>query len=127
MDPTFSAWLQAARDQRSWTLKYLAALTGVSAGYLGQLERRPRLRPSPEVIRRIAQAFKTPVAEVAGLVPIPPPCSPPPSLDEWLTHLHGVGESLSPAQRAAVLRYARRLHGPHPRSAPRKAAGARIG
>lgn len=51
------------RAERKWTLEHLADLTGLSRGFLSQLETGKR-RPSAQTLDLLSEIFKLPVAAI---------------------------------------------------------------
>ncbi|MBQ9416814.1 MAG: helix-turn-helix domain-containing protein [Clostridia bacterium] len=52
------------RKERKWTQAYLASLTGIKAGELSDYEQQG-LCPAPTAVRKLAQTFGVPEAELA--------------------------------------------------------------
>ncbi|MBI4219537.1 MAG: helix-turn-helix transcriptional regulator [Chloroflexi bacterium] len=69
------------------SLNQLAAKSGVAKGYLWRIEnsasQRKEVRPSAEILHRIAQALGTTVTDLLGEAPGGPPPAIPASLREY--------------------------------------------
>lgn len=73
--------IKAARKARGWTQKDLAEHSGISLGYIKQLEINSRPNPGGSLLRRLADAFDCTVDQLLT-ESIPVPNSAPPPLDE---------------------------------------------
>jgi transcriptional regulator with XRE-family HTH domain len=64
--------VKSMRLARGWTLRELASLSGLSAGYLSQLETGKRRRPSSEAAVALSRAFDVSadslISETSGFV-----------------------------------------------------------
>jgi transcriptional regulator with XRE-family HTH domain len=58
---TFGGRLKAARNARSLDQKELAQLVGSSKGYISELETNPDIRPSAELVMKLAESLETTV------------------------------------------------------------------
>jgi transcriptional regulator with XRE-family HTH domain len=58
--------IQTLREAKGLTQRDLAKKTGVTPGYIAQLEMGARKNPSLEVLRRLAKALGVPVTELLG-------------------------------------------------------------
>lgn len=71
MDNGFGEYLRNLRIRRGWTIGQLEARSGVSDGYLSQLENGKR-QPSPKILQKLAPALKEDLQEmmtIAGHLP----------------------------------------------------------
>lgn len=64
------------RNRRGWSSNYLATLSGVSSGYLSDIEKGKRKNPSGEIIARIAKELDTTVDYLLGRTDDPKPMAP---------------------------------------------------
>ena len=58
--------VRSARELQGLSLSELARMSGVSKGYLSQIERSPGARPSASTLFRISQVLGTTVGELLG-------------------------------------------------------------
>ena len=56
--------LKAKREKKGMTLEQLEKKTGLSAGYLCNLENNKRINPSMETMKKIAEALDSTVQEL---------------------------------------------------------------
>ena len=56
--------LKAKREKKGMTLEQLKKKTGLSAGYLCNLENNKRINPSMETMKKIAEALDSKVQEL---------------------------------------------------------------
>ena len=56
--------LKAKREKKGMTLEQLKKKTGLSAGYLCNLENNKRINPSMETMKKIAEALDSTVQEL---------------------------------------------------------------
>ncbi|HXA29288.1 MAG TPA: helix-turn-helix domain-containing protein [Candidatus Angelobacter sp.] len=66
MAPTLGESIRRYRQRKGWTLKDLAAATGLSVPYLSDLERRPGVNPTLDTLTSIALALGCTVADLVG-------------------------------------------------------------
>ena len=66
MARAFGEYLRAERKLANISQRELARLSGVSDSYLSQME-RGLYRPSPEILKAIAEAFKVPPSTLYAL------------------------------------------------------------
>lgn len=66
---TFAEHLRWLRKKRRWTLDDLATASGVTKGYLSQLENEKEKNPTIAVVIALASAFGLTVSELLGEVP----------------------------------------------------------
>ena len=66
MAPTLGESIRASRQRKGWTLKDLAATTGLSVPYLSDLERRPGVNPTLDTLTTIATALGCSVTDLLG-------------------------------------------------------------
>jgi transcriptional regulator with XRE-family HTH domain len=108
----FGQRLQAARKERQWTLKRLAAKIGCDHSYLSRLETRKAVNPSPVLIGKAAAVLE--VNEEWLRLGIGDPFSPryvPDDFDvQFLSALAAISEEMSAVQILKVL--SRILHHP---------------
>jgi transcriptional regulator with XRE-family HTH domain len=69
--------IRSKRQGKGWTLKDLAAATGLSIPYLSDLERRPGINPTIESVTSIADAVGCTVGDLIGSDGLPAPEAPP--------------------------------------------------
>jgi len=65
----FGSLLKKLREERSMSLRDLEAATGVSNGYLSQIESGKVAPPSPKILQRLSTALQSPyesLMEAAG-------------------------------------------------------------
>ncbi len=78
--------IRALRHQQQLSLSQLARLSGVSKGYLSQVERSASARPSAATLFAVARALGTSIAELLeadASVSLPDPIDVPDSLREF--------------------------------------------
>ncbi|MEO7862839.1 MAG: helix-turn-helix transcriptional regulator [Nitrospirales bacterium] len=66
MTQRLSGIIKQRRTELGLSQRALAKRVGVSDAYITQLERRERTNPSLRVLRKLAKALKTTVAELVG-------------------------------------------------------------
>lgn len=66
MAATLGESIRAYRQRKGWTLKDLAAATGLSVPYLSDLERRPGVNPTLDTLTTIATALGCSVGDLLG-------------------------------------------------------------
>lgn len=66
MEETFGQRLQRLRNQRKLTLEELAGATGSTKSYMWELENKPNIRPSAELVLKLAKALGTTVGALMG-------------------------------------------------------------
>jgi transcriptional regulator with XRE-family HTH domain len=69
--------IREARQQRGWTQAQLAQVSGISLGYIKQLEGGHKPNPTQDTLNKLARAFSVPVSTLLGeddefATPIPP-------------------------------------------------------
>ena len=83
---TLGARIRARRHAQQLSLSELARLSGVSKGYLSQIERSASSRPSAATLYAVARALGTTIAELIqndSTIPLPEPPVIPESLREF--------------------------------------------
>ncbi len=65
--------LRERREQQQMTLGDLERASGVSKGYLSQLERGEASNPTIDIVAKISQGLGVPVSELLGEVALPDP------------------------------------------------------
>jgi len=102
-DPTLVAFGEFVKAQRllaQVSQRYLAKVSGVSDSYLSQVE-RGRYRPSPQVVKSLAQAFGIPASVMyAQLGLMYDEDGKPTGVEEAIR----LDERLSPARQEALIR-----------------------
>ncbi len=68
--PEFRGQLRAHRTRSGLSLAQLSEITGISRPYLVRLENDEEGNPSLDVLRRLAEALDTTIAELVGRPPI---------------------------------------------------------
>lgn len=63
-DFNFGHYLKELRTNRRLSLHDVERACGVSNAYLSQIERGDRSTPKPEILKKLAQAYKIPVREL---------------------------------------------------------------
>lgn len=66
MTETFGERLKRHREEAGLTLEGLAAMTGSTKSYLWELENKPKIRPSAELVYKLAVALETTVGVLMG-------------------------------------------------------------
>ncbi len=66
MSETFGERLQRYRDKAGLTLEGLANEVGSTKSYIWELEKKPNIRPSADLVYRIAKALDTTVGVLMG-------------------------------------------------------------
>jgi transcriptional regulator with XRE-family HTH domain len=66
MHETFGERLQRYRKKAGFTLEGLAAEVESTKGYIWELENKPNIRPSADLVYRIAKTFGTTVGVLMG-------------------------------------------------------------
>ncbi len=66
MAETFGERLQRLRTERGLTLEELAVATGSTKSYIWELENKPNIRPSAELVYKLAVALDTTVGVLMG-------------------------------------------------------------
>lgn len=86
MAATLGGNIRAYRQRKGWTLKGLAAATGLSVPYLSDLERRPGVNPTLDTLTTIATALGCSVGDLLGGDDAKPgePSALPPSLARFI-------------------------------------------
>jgi len=67
----FGEYLKHLREKKKMSIRKLSTYSGVSAGYLSQIENGGRSTPSPSVIKKLAKGLKTSYEEmmrIAGYI-----------------------------------------------------------
>ena len=102
-DPTrlaFGEFIKAQRVLAQVSQRYLAKVSGVSDSYLSQVQ-RGRYRPSPQVVKSLAQAFCIPASAMyAQLGLMDDEDGKPTGVEEAIRR----DERLSPARQDALVR-----------------------
>ena len=57
----FSQFLKSLRERQRMSLRDVEKESGVSNAYIAQIERGDRPAPSPEILRKLAKAYKVTV------------------------------------------------------------------
>jgi transcriptional regulator with XRE-family HTH domain len=70
---SLGAFLKAAREGRSLTLRGVEQETGVSNAYLSQIESGKIRQPSPAVLHKLAELYGVPYAELLSRAGYPVP------------------------------------------------------
>lgn len=60
----FGEYLKHLREKKKMSIRKLSTYSGVSAGYLSQIENGGRSTPSPSVIKKLAKGLKTPYEDM---------------------------------------------------------------
>jgi len=60
----FGEYLRKLREEQRWSLRQVAAKTGVSVSYITQIENGKRKAPGPEILKKLAPVYKVPVREL---------------------------------------------------------------
>ncbi len=63
-EPGFSEYLKSLREKQRMSLRDAERESGVSNAYIAQIERGDRPAPSPEILRKLAIAYKVTVREL---------------------------------------------------------------
>ena len=66
----FGLWLKRKREERDLTVRQLAKFSGVSSGYISQVERGKRNTPTQKILLKLAKPLKISLQEIyeaAGL------------------------------------------------------------
>jgi len=63
-EPSFSEYLKSLREKQRMSLRDAERESGVSNAYIAQIERGDRPAPSPEILRKLAIAYKVTVREL---------------------------------------------------------------
>ncbi len=69
---TLATVLKNRREELGLTLRQVEVKTGISNAYLSQLENQKIARPSPSVLRSLADAYRLPYAHLLELAGHPP-------------------------------------------------------
>ena len=64
MEISFSEYLKSLRKRQRMSLREAERESGVSNAYIAQIERGDRPPPSPDILRKLAPAFKVTVREL---------------------------------------------------------------
>lgn len=65
----FSAYITKKRNERKLSIRQLSLYSGVSPGYISQIESKKRGTPTPDIIRKLAKGLRIPykqLMEAAG-------------------------------------------------------------
>ena len=68
--PTVGAHIRDLRKASELTLRDMAARTGLSKGYLSELENGVQQNPTLDVLHRVACALQTSIADLLGETPV---------------------------------------------------------
>ena len=98
--------LKEMRKERGWTIDHLADLSGLSKGYLSQLENDKR-QPSMETLRDLAGIFDVSVSALVA-------DQADAQADETDQMIAAEVRQLGPKEKAAILAAARALRGKAP-------------
>ena len=60
----FGEYLRKLREAQRWSLRQVAAKTGVSVSYITQIENGKRKAPGPEILKKLAPVYIVPVREL---------------------------------------------------------------
>ena len=60
----FGEYLRKLREAQRWSLRQVAAKTGVSVSYITQIENGKRKAPGPEILKKLAPVYQVPVREL---------------------------------------------------------------
>ena len=60
----FGEYLRKLREEQRWSLRQVAAKTGVSVSYITLIENGKRKAPGPEILRKLAPVYKVPIREL---------------------------------------------------------------
>lgn len=60
----FGDYLRKLREEQRWSLRQVAAKTGVSVSYITLIENGKRKAPGPEILKKLAPVYKVPVTEL---------------------------------------------------------------
>jgi len=63
-DPSFGEYLKGLREKQRMSLREAEKESGVSNAYIAQIERGDRPAPSPDILRKLASAYKVTVKEL---------------------------------------------------------------
>lgn len=63
-EPGFGEYLKSLREKQRMSLRDAERESGVSNAYIAQIERGDRPAPSPEILRKLAIAYKVTVREL---------------------------------------------------------------
>lgn len=66
----FGLWLKRKREERGLTVRQLAKFSGVSSGYISQVESGKRNTPTQKILSKLARPLKVTLQEIyeaAGL------------------------------------------------------------
>ena len=61
---SFSQRLRTLRDQRKWSLEDMARAVGSTKSYVWDLENKPNVKPSAELVQRLAAALEVTIEEL---------------------------------------------------------------
>jgi transcriptional regulator with XRE-family HTH domain len=87
LDPvTIGAQLRALREGRGWSLRQVARDSGLTSGYLSQLERGEISQPRPAILEKLSQGYHVPVGQ----------------LMEWAGYAEPDPQAISPNQQVAL-------------------------
>ena len=64
MEPNFGEYLKSLRKRQRMSLRDAERESGVSNAYIAQIERGDRPPPSPDILRKLAPAYKVTVREL---------------------------------------------------------------
>jgi transcriptional regulator with XRE-family HTH domain len=108
MKESFGLLLKELREQAGLSLRQLEAATGISNGYLSQMESSKVGAPSPRILEKLAKALSYPYMElmkIAGHLSPDVPMEPVLRLREARPIL----EDLSESERAQVFEFIEQL------------------
>ena len=60
----FGEYLRKLREAQRWSLRQVAAKTGVSVSYITQIENGKRNAPGPEILKKLAPVYQVSVREL---------------------------------------------------------------
>ncbi len=63
-EPNFGQFMKSLRERQRMSLRDVEKESGVSNAYIAQIERGDRPAPSPEILRKLAGAYKVTVREL---------------------------------------------------------------
>lgn len=66
------AALRVIRERSGLTQSDLSRLAGISQGYISELEKDGRKRPTPAMVLKLADALGVPVASLVSRLPVEP-------------------------------------------------------